>query len=130
MPHQYLAYKASLLREAEREGGTFPRNKAKHMFRLKATSSLRVYDLLVASGWLAPSHPLPTGACFASHPVSQDNFASLENWCTCTSRLALHHNFRVLLDFVGTLNQSRVEVRAGQIRPRTPGWASPARMIT
>jgi hypothetical protein len=70
LPHQYLAYKASFLREAERDGGIFQRSKAKHMFRLKGSSSLRVYDLLVASGWLAPSQPPPTGNPHPSRPVS------------------------------------------------------------
>ena len=57
LPSQYLAYKASFLREAQRRGGGFPRAEARSMFRLEGATSLSVYDLLTSCGWLQPSEP-------------------------------------------------------------------------
>ena len=57
LPSQYLAYKASFLREAQRRGGGLPRAEARSMFRLEGATSLTVYDLLTSCGWLQPSEP-------------------------------------------------------------------------
>ena len=59
LPHQYLAYKASLLREAEREGAAFTRSHAKYMFRLRSPLAVKIYDFLTACGWLAASQSAP-----------------------------------------------------------------------
>ena len=53
LPSQYLAYKASFLREAERNGGVFPRQEARYMFRLRPATTLKVYDLIVSCGWIS-----------------------------------------------------------------------------
>lgn len=61
LPHQYLAYKASLLREAEREGAAFTRSKAKYMFRLRSPLALKIYDFLVSCRWISGPQALLAG---------------------------------------------------------------------
>ncbi len=70
LPHQYLAYKASLLREAEREGSSFTRSHAKYMFRLRSPLAVKIYDFLVACGWIATPQPAQPGGVSMAKEVS------------------------------------------------------------
>ena len=56
LPAQLLALKAGLLRAGAESGGHLAREDAASLFRHEATHVLRVYDLLVAAGWL-PAAP-------------------------------------------------------------------------
>ena len=57
LPAQLLALKSGLLRAGAASGGHLAREAAASLFRHEATHVLRVYDLLVAAGWL---HAAPT----------------------------------------------------------------------
>ena len=52
LPAQLLVLKAGLLRAGAASGGHLAREAAASLFRHEATHVLRVYDLLVAAGWL------------------------------------------------------------------------------
>ena len=52
--------KGSLLREGQRRGGFLPRSEARSMFRVEPALASRVYDFLLACGWL--SAPNDAGA--------------------------------------------------------------------
>lgn len=60
LPAHYLALKASLMREEERNG-RISRSDVRAMFRLESARALRIYDLCVSCGWLAGAAP-GTGA--------------------------------------------------------------------
>jgi hypothetical protein len=56
LPSQYLNMKVALLRENERRG-YITRAEARNYFRLDPLRTLRVYDLMVANGWINPQPP-------------------------------------------------------------------------
>ena len=72
LPHQYLAYKASFLREAEREGPAFTRSKAKYMFRLRSPLAVKIYDFMVACNWISA----PQAAASGKAPIKESRLAS------------------------------------------------------
>ncbi|GMH39953.1 hypothetical protein BSKO_07857 [Bryopsis sp. KO-2023] len=59
VPAHYLALKDRLLREADKLG-YFPRHDVKTFFRLEPTRALKVYDLILGSGWIrsSPAEPI------------------------------------------------------------------------
>ncbi|KAG2435158.1 hypothetical protein HXX76_007242 [Chlamydomonas incerta] len=59
LPCHYLALKDMMLRDAEKNGA-ISRTEARSLFRLDPARSLRIYDLLVAAGWVTPA-PGPGG---------------------------------------------------------------------
>ncbi|PNW86501.1 hypothetical protein CHLRE_02g089150v5 [Chlamydomonas reinhardtii] len=59
LPAHYLALKDVMLRDAEKNGA-ISRTEARSFFRLDPSRSLRIYDLLVAAGWVTAA-PGPGG---------------------------------------------------------------------
>lgn len=62
LPSQYLAHKASLLREAQRHGGWLSKEQATSLFPLDPRAGLLAYDLACSAGWLKTTSAALAGA--------------------------------------------------------------------
>lgn len=82
LPAQYLNMKAALMRDSVRRG-YITRAEARGFFRLEGPRTLRVYDLLVACGWVNPTPPgLPSHLIGLPMPCNVLGIAPLQQHCT------------------------------------------------